>query len=183
MVNISLKDNLIGLDTVIHLAKVIATRTCSFETIDLSGNILDLASATAISDALKKNVSLRELNLSNCKLGEGGAMVLASGLSKNNTLESLVIRNNSIEDTGAEAIGISLRFHPCITLLDLTKNNITAEGIQHICEYLISACEDTEDDVSPLTPPPFFLLFFLFSSCGDLSVTFSISTLSLLHTH
>ena len=85
---------------------------------------IDDIGAAAIAAALKNNVALTNLSLSNNAIGDNGAAAIAEALMNNTALTTLSLSNNNIADTGAAAIAVALQSNTALTLLDLDGNNI-----------------------------------------------------------
>jgi hypothetical protein len=75
---------------------------------DGSGTYND-AGVAALSDMLKGNSVLKELNMSKTYIGPEGAKVLSLGLSGNGALLSLSLSSNDLKAEGAEAIMKSIQ--------------------------------------------------------------------------
>jgi hypothetical protein len=80
--------------------------------------------AKAIAEALKKNNTLLELNLSYNKIDDDGAIAIVEALKENSTLLNLILCNNNIGDNGARVIAEAeaLKENNSIKLIDLTYN-------------------------------------------------------------
>jgi len=161
----------------------ISDTTCCLEELDISGNKLDdksalklsegiqqtktLKSLTAVSidqlgaisiaDGVKKNTSLKVLNMSNNEVSDDGAIQIASSIEVNQTLTELCISYNRISSQGAIAIAKSLAQNNSLKKLNISGNHIgqdsATEIAKAICknrtlEELSFLGDDTEDDQS-----------------------------------
>ena len=71
------------------------------------------------------NLYLKELHLSNCKLGNLATKVIAEGLLTNNTIQKINLQDNGIDDRGfAYFTDVPLK-NNSIQILDLSKNQIS----------------------------------------------------------
>jgi hypothetical protein len=147
---------------------VTSLREIMLEKLHISDNIIDGMGITAIAESLKKNSSLRELDLSYNSIGdigvtalstvlrhpnsalekldvkwnsigEMGATVIADGLENNSTIKELALSSNSIGDIGVTSISNVLR-HPNSTLenLDISVNSIGDIGINALTNSLLN---------------------------------------------
>ncbi len=121
----------------------------------------------ALANALRRNRSLRELNLNNNyaasigtaglaaalsspdavlevldlsgnELGDNGSCSLAEMLKRNKTLLDLNLSSNHIGETGALALARAMRENRTLSSLNLQKNQIIGEGARALREALIS---------------------------------------------
>ncbi len=85
-----------------------------------------------LTEILKKNNTLTDLDLSHNKIRDLGAQYLSECLKENRTLTSLYIRYNEIGDRGAEALYNSLKKNTTLTLLGICHNDISDRLIKKI---------------------------------------------------
>ena len=71
------------------------------------------------------NLNLKELSLSNCRLGNQSIKILADGMLINNTISTLVIQNNSFDDRGFASFVELPERNSTLTNFDVSKNQIT----------------------------------------------------------
>ena len=126
-------------------------RTPFLQWLDLSGNQLGDSSAAAIITALKNNISLRGLDLSNnniCDRNSGAKSTMAALceaeshntetnglLRRNTTLTSLSLANNHLTSNAISQLITTLSDNcGMLRYLDLNTNNITA-GVDSIVSY------------------------------------------------
>ena len=88
--------------------------------LDLSGLELNHEQAAALSEALKSNSTLEELDLQDNKFGVAGAQSLAGMLQVNRALKSANLAYNDIGDGGAIAISAALESNITLTNLNFT---------------------------------------------------------------
>jgi Leucine Rich repeat len=104
--------------------------------LDLSNNKLGDDFVTIFVNGLKHNVRLEELYLYNNDITSVGAKALATVLYYNRTLTHLYLKNNSIGDDGAISISTALRYHPKMEYLDSRGNFMTDGGILEMIQFL-----------------------------------------------
>lgn len=124
----------------VSLAQMVETNGC-LRKLELEGNLLGTQSASAFGKALKKNKTLRYLDLESNQLTADGALFqgvcdLAESLLENNALLSLNLANNMMDE------GTGKKFRECImsntTLIDFdfSMNNFVLEDSRAIQDYL-----------------------------------------------
>lgn len=97
---------------------------CSLATLDLRGNDMRDAGASAVADALATNDRLLQLFLGWNGIGPEGARSIARALTGNTTLRRLGIEANLLGAEGAEAIFTSLEINATLRSLDMSNTNI-----------------------------------------------------------
>ena len=85
-----------------------------------------------LSECLKEDDTLQELNLSHNKITSEGAKMIGEAIKENKILQKLDIRGNSISDDGAAAISDGLKCNISLQKLDMSSNKITNEGAKMI---------------------------------------------------
>ena len=89
----------------------------------------------AISDGLKCNRKLLDLNISQCQVSIEGAKVIAEAILVNTTLQKLDISHNNLSDDGVINISECLKSNRTQDL-DLSVNRITNRGAIRIAEAI-----------------------------------------------
>ena len=89
-----------------------------------------------LSECLKEDDTLQELNISNSKITSEGANMIAEAIKVNKILKKLDIRGNSISDDGAAAISNGLKCNISLQELDMSFNKITSKGAKLIAEAI-----------------------------------------------
>ena len=89
-----------------------------------------------LSECLKEDDTLQELNMSYNKITNEGAKMIGEAIKVNKTLQKLCINDNSISDDGAAAISDGLKYNNSLQELDISWNKITKEGIKLIAEAI-----------------------------------------------
>ena len=133
----------------------------SLQVLDLHGNPIS-AGVVHIAESLNCNHSLREINLSDCRISEEGGKAIGDALMVNRSLQVLDLQGNlisagvvhiaeslncnhslreinlsdcRISEEGGKAIGDALMVNRSLQVLDLHGNPISA-GVVHIAESL-----------------------------------------------
>ena len=89
-----------------------------------------------ISDCLKINKSLKELNISGNMITSNGAKEIATAIRVNTTLKKLDLSCNKISDDGVGFISDGLKNNNSLQELNISRNEITSEGAQYIAEAI-----------------------------------------------
>ena len=108
----------------------------SLTELNLQGNGIGDAGATSLSDALKINSSLAELNLHANEIGASGATSLSESLQINSSVTELDLSRNYIGDSGAASLSNALEVNSSLTELDLQYNSIGDSGVASISNAL-----------------------------------------------
>ena len=106
--------------------------------LNLSSNFIGDAGAASVADALKSNTTLTKLNLSSNGIGAAGAASVADALKSNSTLTKLNLSENDIGDAGAASVADALKFNTTLTKLNLSSNGIGAAGSASVADALKS---------------------------------------------
>ncbi|ETV69364.1 hypothetical protein, variant [Aphanomyces astaci] len=96
--------------------------------LDVSWNLLRLASGVTLANSLKLNYNLYELNLAYNALGDAGAMAFGQSLCINKTLRLLDMSYNNIGTKGASVLASTVARSHTISTLVLDGNNIGQPG-------------------------------------------------------
>ena len=116
----------------VELARVFGS-FLTLQSVSFTTEVLDDASVTVLSDALKVNSSLIDLNLMISKVSH--ATALAEGLKINATVRKLVSLGD-VRDAGVFALAEALKVNTTLTRLGLDTNNIGADGAGALAEAL-----------------------------------------------
>ena len=113
------------------IAKIIdASR--NLKVLDVSNNHLHVVDADLFINLYATDVSL----LQDLHKASKGAILVAEAISKNTSLQELDISYNDIQDYGSIAIGKQLKFNKTMEHLNMSANRITNKGLQCIAETL-----------------------------------------------
>ena len=103
--------------------------------IELSGEGLTVLSATVIASLITSNTATKSLNLQCNRIGDDGAGHLSEALKKNSTLKDLN-RASYIGAEGAKHFSEALKMNSTLKELQLSANNIRPSGAMHLSEAL-----------------------------------------------
>ena len=104
--------------------------------LNLAYNEIDFVGAHYLSEALKANTGLTALNLQGNRIDSLGAKCLSLSLATNSTLTSLNVSAIGFGDKGAQALSEALPDNATLTKLDLSSNGIGVAGAQCISTAL-----------------------------------------------
>lgn len=135
LVGLSLQRNQLGNDNAKILASALKRNT-TLRSLQLGVNNLGNEGAKTIADALTENKSLRELNLEYNGIEREGAKVIASLLEKSGSLTSLDVGYNEIDNEGVTAIARALVSNRTLEVLSLRVNSIDSKCAMDIASML-----------------------------------------------
>ena len=107
--SVSLGANLIV--DITPLCNAIAAPTCSLKLLDLRQNRLNVASARALSDALRENDSLTSLDVSGNQWGHVGVALLLGALPMNDSLIEVDVSGRGVTDDQVAKVQNALSLH------------------------------------------------------------------------
>ena len=126
--SLSLQDQKLSVANVHVLSNSLKWNTTVTE-LNLSGNNIGDAGASGLADLLKSNKILTKLKLSQNAIGEAGALQLAAGLKQGNTpLTVLDLADNNIGDVGATCLADGLTTNKTLREFNLSHNSIGDVG-------------------------------------------------------
>ena len=100
-----------------------------------SVNLSD-AQMSIISDCLKLNKKIIEINLCSCQVSNEGIKLLIRAIKVSTTLQNLDISNNKMFDDGVLSISNFLKFNSTLCKLNVSGNYIEDEGTKKISEAI-----------------------------------------------
>ncbi|RXH79658.1 hypothetical protein DVH24_040805 [Malus domestica] len=106
-------------------------KNSTLRVLELNNNMIDYSGFTSLAGALAENNTLRNIHLNGNYGGALGANALAKGLEGNKSLRELHLHGNSIGDEGVNAL-----MSGKLTLLDIGNNSFTAKGAFHVGGYI-----------------------------------------------
>ena len=116
---------------------LLSLKACSLNAFQFSRKLNDdFFAIKKILGCLKKNCTLKELNLSRNKLGVVGAKKLSSYLKENTSLKTLVLDSVDMDPTAIICISEALKVNSTLTSLSINFNDISDEAKQHLIEAL-----------------------------------------------
>ena len=118
----------------IKIAEAITVNT-TLKVLNINNNTFDNG-ADAISNSLKSNKSLQELNMSYNRIYSSGVIKIAEAIKVNTTLKVLNINGNTTSDKGADAISDSLKSNNSLQELNMSNNWIYSWGAIKIAEAI-----------------------------------------------
>jgi hypothetical protein len=131
------KQQLTDADMNIVVKQAIIRKQC--RQLRLGGNAITSAGALILSEALRNNNTLEELELQHNSLSNQGVLPLSNILSINsNTLKTLVLGNNKIGDEGAKSLAKMLQSNSTLNFLGLAGNEIAHEGLQSLADAIVN---------------------------------------------
>ena len=104
--------------------------------LNISNNWILDHGAIAISNSLKNNISLQEFDMSSNKITSEGAKYIAEAIQVNTTLKKLDLSSNALSNDGAAIISNSLQFNISLQELNISMNKITSKGAKYIAEAI-----------------------------------------------
>ena len=92
--------------------------------------------AAAVAKGLRENRSLRLLDLGENDISDAGVVALAEAVSDNTSIAELRLQGNSVGDDGAEALATMLKKNRTLTSLELDSNQIADRGAIALADAL-----------------------------------------------
>ena len=104
----------------------ITTNDASLKQLDFSNDKeITVDDITLITNALKHNTNVEDLNFSHCNLTDDSATLIAKLLNSNNTIKKLNLSYNRINDKGGIEIAFALEKNKGLEELDISHNSKT----------------------------------------------------------
>ena len=98
--------------------------------------IINDAQVAALAEAIQRNSTLTDLDLSDSSIADAGATALAEAIQTNSTLTVLHLSENIIADAGATALAKAIQRNSMLTVLDLSDNGIADGGATALAEAI-----------------------------------------------
>ena len=115
--------------------KIIVAIAINKTLLKLDASLMKLQDENCISDCLKINKSLKELNMSKNEITSNGAKEIATAIRVNTTLEKLDLSHNEISNDGVSFISDGLK-NNSLKEVNISRNKITGEGAQYIADAI-----------------------------------------------
>ncbi|XP_038656888.1 NACHT, LRR and PYD domains-containing protein 3-like isoform X2 [Scyliorhinus canicula] len=126
LVALDLGRNKLGDSGVRSLCEALKNPDCVMQQVKLYDVGLTHCCAQALADVLRTTRSLRELNLSNNKLGDSGMKLLSEALRNTDcTIRHLRLDDNGLTDSCSEDLSGALAVNRTLTILSLRLNGFT----------------------------------------------------------
>ena len=103
------------------------------DSIDLQSTLCNFE-VEILTDCLKTNNRVIELNISNCQTNDSSELIFSSWLMTNRTLCKLNLSSNKITDEGAKRLAEAIQVNTVLQELNISKNWISKEGVMRIVE-------------------------------------------------
>jgi len=113
-------------------------KNMTVQRLDLSNNMkLDARAGVALRSLLQVNASIEEVELSGCKwIGSEGIKQLCKALQLNLCLKSLGLRSTGVGPEAAKELSFSLKKNRSLEQLVLRDNSLGIEGAQHLASAI-----------------------------------------------
>eukprot|EP00316_Scyphosphaera_apsteinii_P005200 CAMPEP_0119311254 /NCGR_PEP_ID=MMETSP1333-20130426/22005_1 /TAXON_ID=418940 /ORGANISM="Scyphosphaera apsteinii, Strain RCC1455" /LENGTH=283 /DNA_ID=CAMNT_0007315595 /DNA_START=167 /DNA_END=1018 /DNA_ORIENTATION=+ len=142
---INLSGNMIGPNCVTAITDTLRASTC-LTSLNVSNNNIK-GRGVMFGDALKANSSLKELNMTGCRLDTKDGKGLAGGLAVHASLTSLNVSFNDISGSG-EPFGEALKANSSLTELVMRGCRLNAEDAKDVAIGLAGSTSLTQLDLS-----------------------------------
>lgn len=120
-------------DRWVEYFRIALERNTSLLELDLSStNGIGEEAAKIFAQILRLNSKLREMKLSQCKMGQGCTSILGEGLFKNSTLQMMDLSGNEIGVEFARYLSIVLEKNTSLEFLILDRNKLGDDGAFYI---------------------------------------------------
>ncbi|XP_013189038.1 leucine-rich repeat-containing protein 74B-like [Amyelois transitella] len=144
--------------------------------LDLTDNWINEDGCFHLGEMLIDNISLRELNLTGCRIGSTGARRLFHNLHLNQALKSLNLSRNDLGDTGVELLAKAIFKGADLRQLNLSFNKLSGKSPLALAEAF-----ETNNKLSHLNMSWNSMLSpnAIFALCTQLSLNSSLEELDL----
>jgi Ran GTPase-activating protein (RanGAP) involved in mRNA processing and transport len=105
--------------------------------VSFEGEVIEAQRLVTLTEALKRNHTLKSLSLDNCELGPEGAVAVAESLKVNRSIVSVCLARNLVGEKGAIALAEGLTGNEnSVRVLLLSGNDINSEGAKALAACL-----------------------------------------------
>ena len=104
--------------------------------LDWRGNGIGASGADSLSDAIKVNTVLTNLDLRDNGIGDSGAASLSDAIKVNTALTDLNLSYNRIGVSGAASLSDAIKVNTALTDLNLSYNRIRASGVASLSDAI-----------------------------------------------
>lgn len=134
--HLNLGFNQIESGAAVHLGEALQ-RNSALEVLDLSGNYIGDAGASAFAALLKCSESkIVELNLHSTNITTVGVRQLAEALAENACLRKLDLSKNWLGNSGAAVLTDMLKVNETLTKISLNGTHMRSQGLLDLCDGL-----------------------------------------------
>ena len=108
--------------------------------INISHNNITNKGTKNITEAIQVNKILKKLNLSHNILSDDGATLISSCLKCNISLLELNISHNGITDKGTKEVAEAIEINSTLQNIDISRNHISVEGLVYFMKAVKNNC-------------------------------------------
>ena len=126
--NLSMSRNCLSSKGGFILGRLLDSKNCALEKLDLSHNMLRGNGTVAFGKGLASNTTVKVMNLEGNRIDSEGTMAIGKSLSTNKTLRSLNLRYNDVGTKGCFVMASVLRKNTTLKKLSLVGNALGEHG-------------------------------------------------------
>ncbi|XP_053179057.1 uncharacterized protein LOC128362340 [Scomber japonicus] len=134
LTELDLSQNHLSDSSVKRLSAGLESPNCRLETLELESCGLSETQCEVLASALKSNLHLLELDLSNNKLSDSSVKRLSAGLESPNCR----LKDCGLSETQCEVLASALKSNPHLTELDLSNNKLSDSSVKRLSAGLES---------------------------------------------
>ena len=120
----------------------------TLQELDLGFKGITSEGARLIAEAIKVNKTLKKLDIRGNSISDDGATAISDGLKSNNSLQKLTMWYNKISNKGAKRIAEAIKVNTTLKTLNIFYNTISDNGVVAISDSLKSNNSLQELDIS-----------------------------------
>ena len=120
----------------------------TLQELDLVNKEITSEGARLIAEAIKVNKTLKKLGISFNSISDDGATAISDGLKSNNSLQELHMEYSKISNKGAKRIAEAIKVNTTLKILNIKGNTISDDGVVAISDSLKSNNSLQELDMS-----------------------------------
>ena len=106
---------------------------------DFSVSNMIISDTVSIADVLKNNMSLKYLNLSNCKLQTDSVWLICNTVQAITTLARINLSSTNISKKCAKTLAVGIIRNTFLQHLELDRCNLCEEGLRSICNAICNS--------------------------------------------
>ena len=122
-------------DCILAISNILKANTTLRE-LNISHNAIRADGVKNISEALQLNAIVQILDVSSNSISDDGAVTISDYLKTNTTLIKLNLSGNSVTDYGTKQIAEASQLHKTLQVLDISQNKISDDGAIYISDCL-----------------------------------------------